>query len=174
MARSSYYPTVSWRSLMTRVDKWAARHDLSIDFLHCRGHLEIQVTMPGTTRIERSPAAGTAVAAGKVFGNGQFPPAGAAQDGRHIKQVCGPPIRSMVRQLVVAAVAGVMESTARESDRDDIQGTGVMAATGVSVHANTLYDGRLRHIRPAGRQERAAVLEWRATHPATTRLPGRP
>lgn len=85
-----------------------------------------------TTRIKRSLAPGTSIAAGQILSDGQLSPAPAAQDGRHVALCFGPARRTVASESFMTAYAGIELAAALVADGNDV-------AVGVPVCALRIW-----------------------------------
>ena len=100
--------------------------------------------MIAAARIEGSAAAGTHVATRHILRNAELAATNAAKHGRLTPLLLRPDLNWMVRQSLVALLAGVIDAAALHPDRDDVESGSVVSAAGLSIEIDPANFGALQ------------------------------
>lgn len=103
--------------------------------------LEIKMMVMGAGGIEGGAAVRAAGIAMQIFVNGQFPFAGAAQNGGLMEFGAGPDGNRVVGQGDVAVLAGVVETAAVHLDGDDVDWRVEVGAAGLRIEVKAADRG---------------------------------
>lgn len=101
------------------------------------GARKVKVRMFAAGGIESSAAGRALVAAAEIVRDGHLTAAGAAQHRAHGPLGARPDLDRMVREGLVAILAGVIDTAALHPDRDDVESGSIVSAAGLRIQIDS-------------------------------------
>jgi hypothetical protein len=103
-----------------------------------KGLFKIEMVVVAASGVEGSLAGGTAPAAVKVLGDGEFGAAGSAEDGRLMPFGLRPDLDGMAGKGKVAILASVVVATTLHLNGDDVGGLVVVKTAGLRIEVEAV------------------------------------